>query len=111
MEAVQGKVAIVTGSWRGIGRAAAKKFAKAGASVFLAAVGPAAELESARDECRTLSPSGCAECGIFDLAQLDAPERMVQSALASLGRVDVLVNNAAIRIRHPFSEYSCAEFD
>ncbi len=111
MEALQGKVAIVTGSWRGIGLATAKKFAMAGASVFLAAEGPAAELESARDECRTLSSSGRAECGIFDLAQADAPERMVQTALASLGRVDVLVNNAAIRIRHPFGEYSCAEFD
>ena len=111
MGSMQGKVAIVTGSWRGIGRATAKKFAMAGASVFLAAEGPAAELESARNECRTLNPSGRAECGIFDLAQPDAPERMVQAALASLGRVDVLVNNAGIRIRHPFGEYSCAEFD
>jgi len=111
MKALQGKVAIVTGSWRGIGRATARKLAQAGASVFLVAEGPAGELASARDECRALNPSGRAECGIFDLAQPDAPERMVQSALAALDRIDVLVNNAAIRIRHPFGEYSCAEFD
>lgn len=111
MQTLQGKTAIVTGSWRGIGLATAKKLVTAGASVFLVAEGPAAELESARDACRALNPAARAECGIFDLAQPDAPERMVQAALAALGRVDVLVNNAAIRIRHPFGEYSCAEFD
>ena len=111
MESLQDKVAIVTGSWRGIGFATARKFALAGAGVVLTAEGPAAELERARDECRALNPATRVECATFDLAEPDAPERMVHAALSALGRVDVLVNNAGIRIRRPFGEYSCAEFD
>ena len=36
---------------------------------------------------------------------------MTEAAIASLGRIDILVNNAGIRIRHPFGEYSAADFD
>ena len=111
MEALQGKVAIVTGSWRGIGRATAKKLALAGARVFLTAEAHGEQLESVRDECRALSSSKQAEFGVFDLAEPDAPERMVKAVLALFRRVDVLVNNAGIRIRHPFGDYSCADFD
>ena len=111
MQDLKGKNVIVTGASRGIGRATAKRFAEAGANVYLAANEPAAELEAATAECRKENPSGMAGCGVFDLANAEAPARMVAAALEQLGRVDVLVNNAGIRIRHPFGEYSAAEFD
>ena len=79
--------------------------------MYLAANEPATELEAAAAECRKENPSGTAGCGVFDLAESEAPARMVAAALEALGRVDVLVNNAGIRIRHPFGEYSAAEFD
>ena len=111
MQELKGKRVIVTGASRGIGRATAKRFAEAGANVYLASNEPAWELESAAAECRKENPSGSVSCGVFDLAETEAPARMVAAALQALGGVDVLVNNAGIRIRHPFGDYSAEEFD
>src|SRR5688572_17505429 len=111
MQDLKGKGVIVTGASRGIGRATAKRFAEAGAGVYLAANEPASELEAAALECRKENPAGNVSCGVFDLADAEAPASMVAAALQALGRVDVLVNNAGIRIRQPFGEYSAAEFD
>src|SRR5688572_913664 len=111
MPDLKGKSVVVTGAPRGIGRATAKRFDEAGAHVYLAANEPASELESAAAECRRENASVSVGCGVFDLAEAEAPARMIEAALEILGRVDVLVNNAGIRIRHPFGEYSAAEFD
>jgi NAD(P)-dependent dehydrogenase (short-subunit alcohol dehydrogenase family) len=111
MPDLKGKGVIVTGASKGIGRATALRFAEAGARVYLAADGPAAELEAAAAECRRASDTVLPGWGIFDLAESAGPARMVAAALASIGRIDVLVNNAGIRIRHPFGEYTAEEFD
>ena len=111
MESLSGKVAIVTGASRGIGRATAKRLARAGADVYLAADGPAAELEAAAADCIAANAAARARWGVFDLANKEAPARMVQAALDAFGRIDILVNNAGIRIRHPFGDYSPEEFD
>src|SRR5688572_13034890 len=111
MSDVAGKAVIVTGASRGIGRATAHAFAQAGAHVYLVADGPMDELEAAAAACRNDNPGGTIACGLFDLADAEAPARMIDAALGALKRVDVLVNNAGIRIRHPFGEYSAAEFD
>lgn len=111
MHDFKGKAVIVTGASSGIGRATARKFAQAGADVYLAANGPQADLEAAAAECRKDNPAIAAHSGIFDLAESEAPARMVAAALDVMKRVDVLVNNAGIRIRHPFGEYSAAEYD
>ena len=109
MAALGGKVAIVTGSSRGIGRATARKLAGAGADVYFVAEVP--EVEAAAAACAKEFPDVRARWGLFDLAETEAPVRMVEAALAALGRVDILVNNVGIRIRHPFGEYSAAEVD
>jgi len=111
MQDLNGKGVIVTGASRGIGRATALRFAEAGARVYLVANGPAADLEAAAAECRRAGGTAEPAWGIFDLAEPASPARMVAAALAAIGRIDVLVNNAGIRIRHPFGEYTAEEFD
>jgi NAD(P)-dependent dehydrogenase (short-subunit alcohol dehydrogenase family) len=100
----------VTGASRGIGRAIALALAGAGAGVYLVADGTREALEAAAGECRAAG-APLAGWGLFDLADPDAPPRVIEAAAAALGRIDVLVNNAGIRIRKPFGEFSGAEFD
>jgi NAD(P)-dependent dehydrogenase (short-subunit alcohol dehydrogenase family) len=106
------KVAIVTGASRGIGRACAKALSKAGFVIYLVADGTQEELASAARECTASHPNGeRSHYGIFDLQSPSAPEQIVSAVLTSLGRVDVLLNNAGIRIRKPFGEFTAEDFD
>ena len=111
MATLTGKVALVTGASRGIGRATARALSEAGAAVYLAADGTREELSAVAAECRARNAFARAEFGLFDLSGVEDVGRMVDAALASFGRIDILVNNAGIRIRHPFGEFSAAEFD
>jgi len=113
MSELAGKVAVVTGAStpKGIGSAIARRFAQAGAAVFLVAEGTRAELDAARDACRAYPLAGRIECGEFDLAQEGAAERMIADAESRFGRIDVLVNNAGIRIPKDFGEFTRADFD
>jgi 3-hydroxybutyrate dehydrogenase len=103
------KVALITGSGRGIGRAMALLFAKEGAAVFLTArtekelANTASEIEKAR---------GKAKYDTADLAIAGDCEKIFAAARAAFGRVDILVNNAG----HygpvvPVEEYPLDEFD
>ena len=113
MRELEGKVAIVTGAStpRGIGNATAKRFAAAGASVFLVAEGTEDQLETAVRECRAFAHAGRIEPALIDLGRPGAAERMIAQADALFGRVDVLMNNAAIRISEDFGNYTRAQFD
>jgi len=111
MATLTGKVALVTGASRGIGRATALALTKAGAALYLAADGTREELSAAAAECRAQNAFARAEVGMFDLSDAEDVGRMIDAALASFGRIDILVNNAGIRIRHPFGEFSAADFD
>ncbi len=86
-----GKVAIITGAGRGIGRAIALAMAQAGFSLCLAAR-TYAELEETRR--LTTLPSAQSLIVLVDLAEPEAPENLWTAALDHFGRVDVLVNNA-----------------
>jgi len=109
MGSLEGKVAVITGASRGIGRVTVRRLAAEGCAVFLAADGTAAELEAAAGEAT--DAGGKAAVGLFDLAQDGAAEAMVEAALAHFQRIDILVNNAGIRIPRPFGDFSGAEFD
>jgi NAD(P)-dependent dehydrogenase (short-subunit alcohol dehydrogenase family) len=88
-----GKVALVTGSSRGIGRAVALAYAREGAKVFLAARNEA-ELERAASEIRAAGAD--AAFAAVDLARDGAAERLVREVERRYGALDVLVNNAGI---------------
>ncbi|HKR91761.1 glucose 1-dehydrogenase [Novosphingobium sp.] len=86
-----GKVAIVTGGARGLGFAIAEALAAAGAKVLVG------DVSGAEDAVHQLSSTGSDVKGCFaDVTSEDSVRAMVEAAQASFGRVDILVNNAAI---------------
>lgn len=109
--ALDGQVALVTGASRGLGRAIALALAEAGAALHLVADATEAELEQAAGACVERCPSARASFAILDLAMPDTPAAMVETAVAEHGRLDVLVNNAGVRIRKPFGQFSASDFD
>ena len=93
MFSLKGRVAMVTGSGRGIGRAIAEAFAAQGASVAITAR-TSAELEEVAHEITRAG--GRALVIAADLAATDAAARLVAATTAGLGPIDILVNNAGI---------------
>jgi 3-oxoacyl-[acyl-carrier protein] reductase len=96
------RAVLVTGASRGIGRAVARAFAEQGDRVAVHhrdSAGLAAEVLA------ELPGSGHTVVGA-DLADPDATRRMVEAAVADLGGLDVLVNNAGVYLWHPVTEVS-----
>lgn len=88
-----GKVAVVTGGSRGIGRAIVQTFAEAGATVVIASRKLDA-CETAASEVR--AAGGTALAVACHVGKWEDCERLLATTLAELGRVDVLVNNAGM---------------
>jgi 3-oxoacyl-[acyl-carrier protein] reductase len=105
---LKGKVAIVTGAGRNIGRAIALALAGDGASVVVNARSNRAEAEAVAREI--LSAGGKALVHIGDVADAAAVQAMVDAAVGQFGRIDILVNNAALRRERSFPEMSYAEW-
>ena len=103
-----GKVAIVTGAGRNIGRAIALTLAEVGASVLVNARSNRAEAEAVAAEIE--SAGGQALVHIGDVADATAVQAMADAATKQFGRIDILVNNAALRREKPFAEMSYAEW-
>src|SRR4249919_3676453 len=99
-----GKIAIVTGASRGIGRAIAAELSAEGARVVVAARSQA-ELESL-----AASLPNDALVHAVDLREPEAPAALVAATLARFGRVDALVNNAGATVRGDFLELSDAQW-
>jgi 3-oxoacyl-[acyl-carrier protein] reductase len=89
------KVALVTGSARGIGKAIALKLAEVGADIVVNDVAAAADvLESTANEIRALNRKALAVTA--DVSSKDDVNRMIETAVNTMGRVDILVNNAGV---------------
>jgi 3-oxoacyl-[acyl-carrier protein] reductase len=105
---LQGKVAIVTGSARNIGRAIALDLARAGAAVVVNAQKSAEEANATADAIT--KEGGRAIVQLADVTQEKDAAALVDAALEAFGRLDCLVNNAAVRRETPFAEMTLAEW-
>jgi 3-oxoacyl-[acyl-carrier protein] reductase len=103
-----GKVAVVTGAGRNIGRAIALTLAEGGASVVLNVRGNRAEAEAVAREIG--AAGGRALVHVGDVADTKAVQAMADLAADQFGRIDILVNNAALRREKPFAEMDYREW-
>lgn len=110
---LSGQVAVVTGasSPGGIGRAIALRFAAEGASVLMVAEGTKAQLDEVKSLCASEPNAGRIESALVDLGTNDGPVEVIALAEKLFGRVDILVNNAAVREPMAFGSYTRAQFD
>jgi 3-oxoacyl-[acyl-carrier protein] reductase len=100
-----GKVALVTGGARNIGRAIARSLASGGASVMVNAKTSRAEAE------KTVAMIGAnAAVHIADVTKPDEVQALVDATVKRFGRLDFLVNNAAVRYETPFSSMKFEEW-
>jgi len=106
---LSGRVALVTGASRGIGRGIAVALASAGARV---AVGYRVNGDRARAVVEQIQQAGGhAVCVGFDVADRDGVRAGIGAAEHALGPVDVLVNNAAVAQEKPFEDITDADWD
>jgi len=104
-----GKVALVTGGSRGIGAAIAKRLAQDGAAV---AVTYTSAKQKADEVVRAIEAEGGRALAIHaDNADTEAVKAAVAQTVKTLGRLDVLVNNAGIAVFKPLEQFSLEEFD
>jgi 3-oxoacyl-[acyl-carrier protein] reductase len=109
MAKLQGKVALVTGSGRNIGRATVLKLAAEGAHIVVNARANQQEAESVAREVRDLGVKSVPI--LADVGNKEEVERMAEKALSEFGRVDILINNAAIRPHKPFTEVTDEDWE
>jgi len=103
-----GKVAVVTGAGRNIGRAIALALADGGAAVAINVRSNRAEADSVAREIETAG--GKALVVVGDVADAAAVQALADTVVKQFGRIDILVNNAALRREKSFSEMSYADW-
>jgi 3-oxoacyl-[acyl-carrier protein] reductase len=103
-----GRVALVTGAGRNIGRGIALALAAGGAAIAVNVRSNKAEADAVVREIE--AKGGRAKAFIADIADASAVERMVAGAVAHFGRIDFLINNAALRREKPFDQMTYAEW-
>src|SRR5262245_10176728 len=102
-----GRVALITGGSKGIGRAAATALAREGAHLAICARGKS-ELDAAAEELRSLGVQALAIP--TDMTDPQAVQRFVAAAADHFGRIDILINNAVTSTQNTFEALSDEEF-
>src|SRR5262245_55368356 len=91
MQMLEGKVAIITGAARGIGRACAELFAEHGASVVLSDI----DTDVTHEAASAIASNGAESLAVpGDVTTADFAPRLIKSTLDRYGRIDAIVNNA-----------------
>src|ERR1700737_3112173 len=109
MGKLEGKVTLVTGSGRNIGRASVLKLAREGAHVVVNARSNQQEAEAVAREARDLGVKAVPV--LADVGKRAEVEALAARALSEFGRVDILINNSAIRPHMPFTETTDADWE
>jgi 3-oxoacyl-[acyl-carrier protein] reductase len=109
MGKLEGKFALITGSGRNIGRATALMLAREGASIVVNARSNEQEAESVAREVRELGVKAVPI--LADVGNKTEVEALASKALSEFGRIDVLINNAAIRPHKPFLEVTDEDWE
>ena len=105
---LEGKTALITGASRNIGREVALTFAREGADLLLNTRSSQDELELVAAQCRELGVNTHTVLG--DVSDPERVSQMVQEGIDALGKIDVLVNNVAIRPHRPVLDVSNEEW-
>jgi 3-oxoacyl-[acyl-carrier protein] reductase len=105
---LQGRVALVTGAAKNIGRAIALELAAAGAKVAINTRASRAEADAVAEQIR--AAGGSATVHIADVADAGAVQQMCTAVAGELGPIDILVLNASVRREIPFTEMTFEEW-
>ncbi len=106
---LKGKVALVTGASRGIGRAIAERLARAGAAVVVNYANSAGEAQKVVAEIK--SKGGNAFAIKVDVSRVTEVVRLFDESIAHFGKLDILVNNAGIAFIKSVADTTEADFD
>lgn len=105
---LEGRVAVITGSASGIGRASAREFAKEGARVVVADI----NLAGAEETVKQIEASGGVALAVqTDVAAPESVQELVEQTLHSFGRIHVLFNNAAIQVNKTVEDTTVEEWN
>lgn len=109
MGKLDGKVALVTGSGRNIGRGMILKLADEGAHVIVNSRTNQAEADAVANEARARGVKALSI--LADMAKKDQIDQMMSKAMAEFGQIDILINNAAVRPHKPFTELTVQDWE
>ncbi|WP_232214776.1 bifunctional aldolase/short-chain dehydrogenase [Asinibacterium sp. OR53] len=109
-KALSGRIALVTGSAGGIGKAIARKFAAEGACVFINDVNEE-RLQGAKAEFEQAFGKDAVAAGLLNVTDAAQIHNAMQEAVLAFGGVDIIVNNAGISISKPLADHTVADWD
>ena len=107
---LSGRVALITGSGGGIGKAIAKKFAEEGACVILSD-NNAERLQEAKNEFNNLFGKDVVAAGVLDVTDMDTVAQTLHTTVLAFGGVDIVVNNAGLSISKTIGEHTEKDWD
>jgi rhamnulose-1-phosphate aldolase/alcohol dehydrogenase len=107
---LSGRIALITGSAGGIGKAIAKKFAAEGACVIISD-NDSTRLEGAREEFKQLFGRDAFAADVLDVTQADTVKKTLETAALAFGGVDIVVNNAGLSISKAIEDHSEKDWD